>query len=240
MSIIKHIPNSITSMNLLCGSIGVTVCCFDGNFKLAFILMLSAAVFDFLDGFSARLLGAYSPMGKELDSLADMVSFGVLPSVMLVGIMREYSLEESWISFTPLIIAVFSGLRLAKFNIDERQHSSFLGLATPSCAILCGALAYYVAIEPGSFLAVWCCGLWFIPCLSVVLSALLVCEIPMFSMKFGKDDPQSLKIKRFSFIAESVIIGILCFVLHWNWSVAPLCIFTLYILKNIIYKIIKV
>ena len=133
MSIIRHIPNTITSMNLLLGIMGV-ICTFDGNFEAAFCLMLAAAVCDFCDGLSARLLGAYSDVGKELDSLADMVSFGLLPSLMLHRLMVSIG-GESLLSYIPLIIAVLSAVRLAKFNVDERQTDNFIGLATPACAM---------------------------------------------------------------------------------------------------------
>ena len=141
MSIKKHIPNTITSMNLLSGVLGV-IFTLEGRIDIAFLLMLAAAVFDFFDGFAARLLHSYSDIGKELDSLADMVSFGVLPSIMLYKTMDIAG--AGWTKYIVLILAVFSGLRLAKFNIDERQTSSFLGLATPSSAIICGSLAYFI------------------------------------------------------------------------------------------------
>lgn len=239
MSIKKHIPNTITSMNLLCGAIGVVFAC-EGRFTIAFPLMLSAAVFDFLDGFAARLLGAYSDTGKELDSLADVISFGLLPSVMLFFIMKTYCFTQSVFCFIPLLIAVFSALRLAKFNIDERQHESFLGLPTPACAILCGALVYYTASEPDSMVAIWCTGKIFIPVLSIVLCTLLVCEIPMFSIKFKKDDARNLKRKRISFAVEVAVIVAVCIICKWNWSAIAILAFSLYIVKNIVYSIVKI
>ena len=167
-------------MNLLCGIIGV-VFAFKGRPDIAFLLMLGAALADFLDGFAARALDAYSDMGKELDSLSDLVSFGVLPSVMLYNCSRVCMFGESWLCWVPLVIALASGLRLAKFNVDERQTSGFLGLPTPACAMLCGSLCYFVAVQPGTFLAAWCAGPVFIPVFSLCMAALLVCEIPMFS-----------------------------------------------------------
>ena len=125
-------------MNLLCGLVAV-VFVFAGDSGTAFALMLAAAIFDLCDGLAARALGAFSPIGGELDSLSDMVSFGVLPSLMLHRLMRD-SGAPSALCFIPLVLAVFSALRLAKFNVDERQHESFLGLATPACAIFCGVL----------------------------------------------------------------------------------------------------
>ena len=139
-------------MNLACGIIGV-VFAFKGRVDLAFILMLAASVADFLDGTAARLLDSYSDMGKELDSLSDLVSFGVLPSVMLYNLQHTCMFGESWICWIPLIITLASGIRLAKFNVDTRQTDSFLGLPTPACALLCGSLCYYVAADPACFLA---------------------------------------------------------------------------------------
>ena len=142
----------------------------EGRPDLGFVLMICGAVFDFFDGLAARLLKASSGIGKELDSLADMVSFGVLPSLMLFKLG-----DPSWgvLRYVPLLIAVFSALRLAKFNLDERQHQGFIGLPTPASAMVCGSLAYYVHSAPESLLVSWCQGPVIIPVLAVVLSARL-------------------------------------------------------------------
>lgn len=240
MKVVKYIPDAVTSMNLVCGVIGV-IFAFKGRFEYAFPLMLAAAVFDFLDGFCARALHAYSDLGRELDSLCDLVSFGVLPSVMLYKLMCVCSFSESWLCWIPLVISVFSALRLAKFNVDERQHENFLGLPTPACAILCGALCYFVAFSPAGFLADLCAGMVFIPVLSVVLSALLVCEIPMFSMKvkFGSEMSVTDK-KRIFFVALVAALALLAFILKLNWSFVPMMSFVLYIVKNVIYWAFKI
>lgn len=234
MKIVKHIPNTITSLNLLCGVLGV-ICSLEGRIDYAFYLMLAAAVFDFCDGFSARLLKAYSDIGKELDSLSDMVSFGVLPSVMLYCLMGDLN-PDCWLRLVPLLIAVFSGLRLAKFNVDERQTENFIGLATPSCAILCGSIAYYVTRCPESTIAAWAGAKWSIPVLSVILAALLVSEIPMFSMKFKKGDDGKVKIgsHRIIFAVCALIEIILTIILKQNWSFAVILIFLTYILMNLV------
>ncbi|MBO4742590.1 MAG: CDP-diacylglycerol--serine O-phosphatidyltransferase [Bacteroidales bacterium] len=235
----KYIPDCITSMNLACGIIGV-VFAFKGRLDIAFILMLAASVADFLDGLAARLLDSYSPLGKELDSLSDMVSFGVLPSVMLYNLSRICMFGESIVCWIPLIITIASGIRLAKFNVDDRQKDGFLGLPTPACALLAGSLCYFVAADPASFLAQWCAGPVFLPVLSVCLSALLVSEIPMFSLKFHKDDPAAVKGKRMA-MAFLVLAAILvCVICGLNWSVIVLLSLTLYILKNLVYAIVKV
>lgn len=237
MNIVKYIPNTITSMNLLCGVLGV-IATFSGRLDAAFCLMLAAAVCDFLDGFSARLLKAYSDIGKELDSLSDMISFGVLPSVMMYSLVNQMN-PGSWLRFAPLAVAVFSGLRLAKFNVDERQTVSFIGLATPSCAILCGSLAYYVTKCPQSTLAAWAGLKWSIPVISVILSALLVSEIPMFSMKFKKGADGKVKIgtERMVFAAFALIEIVMTVILKQDWSFAIILIFMTYILMNLLWML---
>ena len=235
----KYIPDAITSMNLLCGIIGV-VFAFKGRLDTAFILMLAASVADFLDGFAARALGAYSDLGKELDSLSDLVSFGVLPAVMLYNLSRTCMFGESWICWIPLILALASGLRLAKFNVDERQADGFLGLPTPAAALLVGSMCYYVAADPACFLAEWCAGPVFIPVLSLCLSALLLCEIPMFSFKFHKDDPQVLKNKRMAFAFIVLAAILVCVICRLNWSVIIFLSLLAYILKNLVYAIVKI
>ena len=168
MRIVKHIPNTITCLNLLSGVMGIIVL-FGGRPDQAFFLMLAAAVFDFCDGLAARALGAYSELGKELDSLADMVSFGVLPAMMLfVGSSHPY------LRFVTLLLVAFSALRLAKFNLDERQHASFLGLPTPASAMICGSLVCYSFVSPESWAAWLCSQVWFLPALSLAICALLV------------------------------------------------------------------
>ena len=237
MKIVKCIPNTITSMNLLCGVLGV-IATFSGRMDAAFCLMLAAAVCDFFDGFSARLLKAYSDIGKELDSLSDMVSFGVLPSLMMYSLVNQMN-PGSWLRFAPLAVAVFSGLRLAKFNVDERQTVSFIGLATPSCAILCGSLAYYVTKCPQSTLAAWAGLKWSIPVISVILSALLVSEIPMFSMKFKKGADGKVKIgtERMVFAAFALIEIVMTVILKQDWSFAIILIFMTYILMNLLWML---
>lgn len=233
----KYIPNTITSMNLLCGAVGV-VFALKGRFDIAFILMICGGVCDFCDGLAARALKAYSPMGKELDSLSDMVTFGVLPSMMLYKLMCVCTFSECWPCFIPLLIAVFSGLRLAKFNIDERQTKSFIGLATPACAIICGSLSYFIAYEPVSFLATWATGYVFIPVLSLVLCALLVSEIPMFSMK-GREKGILCR-KRIAFGINVALIVAIVAIVGLNWSMIPLLSFVVYALMNIAFAIFKI
>lgn len=216
-------------MNLLCGALGV-IFTFQGRLDLAFYLMIAAAVLDFFDGFAARLLNAYSPLGKELDSLADLVSFGLLPAMMMHRRMIEGG-EAGFLAYVPLVIVIFSALRLAKFNIDDRQSENFLGLPTPACAIWCGSLIY--AADNGIALGVEMMhNPYFIPAASVILALLLVSEIPMLSMKFKKGS--EFNPTRLMFVAASAAFAILILILKIHWSFIPLLIFTLYIIHNLI------
>ncbi len=235
MNITRHIPNTITYMNLLCGVIGV-ICVFSGESDTAFLLMLLAAVCDFFDGFSARALKAYSAIGKELDSLADLVSFGLLPSLMLHRMMTVLSPEAGLLCYLPLLIVVASAFRLAKFNTDDRQSENFLGLATPACAMICGSMTYYIMKDSDSFLTVWASGRIFIPLVSVMLSALMVCELPMFSMKVRKGSQKNTPLyrMRISFIGTMVVSAVLVLLLGLNWSMIVLLVFVLYIIINVI------
>ncbi|MGL4411210.1 MAG: CDP-diacylglycerol--serine O-phosphatidyltransferase [Bacteroidales bacterium] len=174
----QSIPNTITCLNLLCGSVA-TVSAFNGQVQLATILIFAAALFDFLDGFAARLLKAYSPMGKELDSLADLISFGFAPSVMLYNLILGNSCIPVWLSYAPFLLVVFSALRLAKFNVDDRQTSSFIGLPTPANALFWITLiwSYSQNLIPFDLSST------VILALVPIFSYLLVSEIPMFSLK---------------------------------------------------------
>ena len=172
MSIRKHIPNTITCLSLLSGCVA-SVMALHGNLLSALIWIIIAAVFDFCDGFAARLLKAYSPMGKELDSLSDMVSFGFAPGMVVYWLLGEASTAlpfgslNTYIPYLAFVIPTFSGLRLAKFNIDERQTTSFIGLPVPAHALFWASVGYSV-----------------LPViLAFITSLLLVSEIPMFSLK---------------------------------------------------------
>jgi len=165
---------------MLCGALGIVFVC-RGNLTTAFWLMVVASVFDFLDGFAARMLKAYSPMGKELDSLSDVVSFGLLPSFMMYSVYRQAAPLE-WMSFLPFILVLFSAIRLAKFNVDTRQTEHFLGLPTPTSALLVASMVLYT--RHSSIWQSWFTSWWVIPTVTVLLSALLISNIPMFSLKF--------------------------------------------------------
>lgn len=246
MKILKHIPNTITALNLFCGTIAV-ILSFYGEFKIALFCMIAAAIFDFFDGFAARLLKAYSPMGKELDSLADMVSFGVAPACIAfnkvlhlwdIGFMDIFSLETAdalshlFFLACTLLIAVFSALRLAKFNIDTRQTENFIGLATPSCALVIGSLVYSLETYPNLNM-IFEQYSYIIPAISILMSLLLVSEIPMFSFKFKSFGWAQNKLK-FSFLICAKVIAAIIIVSTGKFAIS-LWIFTVlvfYILLN--------
>ena len=234
MNIKRHIPNTITSMNLLCGTIGV-ICTFEGRLDLAFYFMLGASLCDFCDGLCARMLNAFSPIGKELDSLADMVSFGLLPAMMFHKTVQAAG-AAAWLSCVPLMLAVFSALRLAKFNIDDSQTENFKGLATPACAMIVGAFTYYIAVSPESLMCRWPESRIFVILSTLVLCGLMVSRIPMFSMKFkkgGKAESPQYRM-RIAFIGVFCVCTVLVALLGLNWSMIILLTFIVYIIMNII------
>ncbi len=239
MSLRKHIPNIITSVSLLCGAAGV-IFAFSGRLDRAFYLMLAAASCDFLDGFAARLLHAYSPMGKELDSLADLVSFGVLPAMMLVNLKAAVSFGFPPIAWVPAILVLFTALRLARYNVEESGPQYFAGLPAPSCGLICGSLCYFISFEPASFLSLWVLNDWFIPALTVVLCALLVSRVPMFSAKFSLKDPVSVNRKRIAFAVDLVLIVAIVAATGLNWSMVILLGLVTYVVMNLILAALKV
>ena len=185
MRIKNYIPNTITCLNLVSGCVA-SVMALEGNLMYAVVWIMLAAVFDLFDGFAARLLKAFSPIGKELDSLADVVSFGVAPGMILFVLLSWLAptlpldgLNE-YIPYWAFVIPAFSGLRLAKFNIDERQTTSFIGLPVPAHALFWSSLGYSVQpLLPQGGVAL----LVGLMALALVTSLLLVSEVPMFSLK---------------------------------------------------------
>ena len=231
-SITSYIPNTITSLNLFSGCVAC-VMAFDGNFFWAAMFIYFAAVFDFFDGMTARLLKAYSNIGKELDSLADMVSFGLAPGVIMFKWLTLYSPDPRLLPFVAFLIPVFSALRLAKFNIDERQTSSFIGLPTPANAIFMASFIALVSLEDSvfelpkdSFVVNLSCSVFFIVPLIVMFSLLLVCGLPMFSLKFKNLSWQDNKV-RFIFLGVSVLL-LLIF-----WLAAVPMVILLFILMSV-------
>jgi len=178
----KQIPNLITSLNLATGCIAI-VFAFEGNLTVAALLILLAAGFDFLDGLAARLLNAFSPLGKELDSLADIVSFGVAPGMITYRFLVDRCLEidyPMWPAWFSLLIPVCSALRLARFNLDERQQSVFIGLPSPANALF---WAFGLAFSYPALADQPLHPLLFLPVI-LLFAWLLNSSIPMFSLKF--------------------------------------------------------
>ncbi len=219
----KHIPNAITCLNLLSGCIGL-VYAFDNQLITAGYFILISALFDFFDGMLARLLKAYSEIGKELDSLADMVSFGVLPSVMVYQLFRMAAPEQAYLPFFAFLIAIFSALRLAKFNIDTRQTENFIGLPTPANALFILSLPHIVASET---LAEYILNPVILAIITLVMSLLLVAELPLFSLKF-KNLKFSANLFRFILLGLSVILLIIL-----KFAAIPLVILSYLILSFI-------
>ena len=180
----KHIPNTITCCNLISGCIA-TYWAFQGEFKFALLFIIIGAVFDFFDGMVARLLHVSSPIGKELDSLADDITFGFAPSAMVFSFLSSFHIHLTFVPFLAFVIAAFSALRLAKFNLDERQALGFIGLPTPANALFWGALIssldFQTWFEPYMLPEYW---LYIILALIPISCYLLVSEIPMFALKF--------------------------------------------------------
>ncbi|MDH8702556.1 CDP-diacylglycerol--serine O-phosphatidyltransferase [Dysgonomonadaceae bacterium PH5-43] len=179
----KNVPNIITCLNLFAGCMACVMALRFDNYTGAFVFIILASVFDFLDGFAARLLKAYSKLGAELDSLADVVSFGLAPGCVMYSYLNTLSTQVNLpeLPFLAFLIPIFSALRLAKFNIDTRQTDSFLGLPVPANGI------FWASFAP----AVLGCSqqnpvLWIILMLILILvfCLLMVSEIPMFSLKF--------------------------------------------------------
>ena len=244
----KHIPNIITCCNLICGCIA-TYCAFHHGYQAAFLFILLGAFFDFFDGRIARALGVSGRLGVELDSLADCVTFGVAPSAMLFTLFNHVA-YPTWMGneyvfhvmpFTAFLMAAFSALRLAKFNIDERQHTGFIGMPTPANAIFWGALI--------SSSEAWLTGprfnALFLFLFMVLFCWLLVCEVPMFAFK-GKlrwqdDKPKCL------FVALSVLIlitgGILGYTdatlgIYAGLARAIACCIGLYVVMSIVASLL--
>ena len=175
----KHIPNTITCCNLISGCIA-TWFAFQSDYKMALLFIVIGAVFDFFDGMVARLLHVSSPIGKELDSLADDITFGFAPSAIIFSYLCSFHIHLLFIPFLAFVMAAFSALRLAKFNLDERQALGFIGLPTPANALFWGALI--VGLDQSGYTFE---GLeWVILAGMFISSYLLIAEIPMFALKF--------------------------------------------------------
>ena len=215
----KHIPNFITTLNLFSGCFAIYYG-FQANYEMVMAFILIAAVFDFMDGLAARILKAYSPMGKELDSLADVVSFGVAPGVLVFSLINESALPD-WMAFVGFIVPVFSALRLAKFNIDARQTSSFIGMPTPANALFWAGMGYSFSdllIDNGLLTIV----------LAIVFCLFLVSEVPMFSLKF-----KNLSLKN-NWVQYLFLVGSVALIVYFQTKALALIIAWYLVLSAII------
>lgn len=205
----RSIPNTLTSCNLFSGCVACYMA-FQGNYAVAFAFIILGATFDFFDGMTARLLHVSSPIGKELDSLADDITFGIAPAAIAFSLFKEVSYPafmqpiEYLMPYTAFLISVFSALRLAKFNIDTRQTSSFIGMPTPANALFWGSLVTgeHEFLVSEHFNAIYL----FI--LVVIMSLLLVAELPMFSLKFKNLSWQSNKVSYIFLIVSIPLIAV--------------------------------
>jgi CDP-diacylglycerol--serine O-phosphatidyltransferase len=247
----RNIPNAITCGNLLCGCLAI-VKCFEGDLVWAAYLVGIAAVLDFFDGFVARLLKVTSAIGKDLDSLADMVTFGVVPGVVMFKLIMQAEFLSSaiatgaydtgaiaiqghyWPAYIAFIIPVLSAIRLAKFNNDTRQSESFIGLPTPANGILICSLALIAHYNKGPVILTLFSSPFSLVGLSIILSYLLIAELPLFALKFKHFNWRGNEI-RFVFLVWSlvllvmlqfigiplVILSYILFSLFNNWVLKP-------------------
>lgn len=260
MNIKKHIPNSLTCANLLCGCIGVKFA-FEGALIISAYLIALAAVFDFFDGFAARLLNAKSPIGKDLDSLADMVTFGLLPGVIFFKMMTvtiaihgwQGPFDAAYIPYFAFVLTIFSALRLAKFNIDVRQSESFIGVPTPAITLLVASfpmimnnpdihnygslsnsisnLSMAITYTP-NFADNLLLNIYVLLGLTVLFSYLLIAELPLFAMKFKNFGWPDNKI-RYVFIISCLLLLII-----FKFAAVPLIII-LYVALSVVNNFTK-
>lgn len=195
MTIKSQIPNSLTLLNLLSGVIGILFV-LQGKVESGAYFIFLSAFFDFLDGFAARLLNVAGEIGKQLDSLADLVSFGVLPGFIIFKIC-ESNTELVWLPYLTLILPLLSAYRLAKFNIDTRQSDRFIGLPTPANALFFSTLLFLG--DKWEVIDTWIQTPWVLVVLAWIFSILLVSEIPLIALKF----------KTFSFSANWFRYGLI-------------------------------
>lgn len=224
----KHLPNAITCANLFSGCVGI-VFAFQDNLVVAAYCIFLSAIFDFFDGLASRVLQSFSGIGKDLDSLADMVSFGVLPSVILYELLLQAPQIEhisNFLNFIAFLLPVFSALRLAKFNIDTRQAENFIGLPTPANAILIASFPLILR-EHNLFFTDYILNPYFLSCFVLIMCALLVAEMPLMSLKFKNRDFNK-NIFRYLLLLFSAIL-----ILFFKFAAIPVVII-MYITLSVI------
>lgn len=223
MGVKRHIPNIITLLNLFCGSLAVLFAV-KGNLILAAVFVALGIFFDFFDGLAARSLNVKSEIGLQLDSLADMVTSGLVPGIVMfqllnkalpadAGLISDWGSSIFHISFKPLaviglLITLASAYRLAKFNVDERQTESFIGLPTPANALLILSLPLILTYQPGAFINDLLINEWFLIGLTFLSCYLLNAELHLFALKFSNWG-LSENILRYSFLLACILAIIL-------------------------------
>lgn len=203
MNLKAQLPNFITLLNLLSGVLGI-LWVLEGQPLYGAYFVILSATFDFFDGFAARLLKVQSDMGKELDSLADVISFGVLPGILLYSLTKSQT-EASFLPYCTLIIPMLSAYRLAKFNLDTRQSDRFIGLPTPANALLLTTIPYLAARWPE--LSPWLSSPIALVVIAWLTSLLLVAELPLIALKF-----KNSSFRDNSFRYALLVIGAVCLV----------------------------
>ncbi|WP_139924642.1 CDP-diacylglycerol--serine O-phosphatidyltransferase [Hymenobacter sp. DG01] len=224
----KHLPNAVTCLNLFSGCLALCYI-FAGELETAAYFVGLSALFDFFDGLLARALHVSSPIGKDLDSLADVVSFGVVPGAFLFDLLRQAGADlPTWLPYAGFVVTVFSALRLAKFNNDTRQSDSFIGLPTPACTLVVASLPLILAYDTFGVTR-FILNPWVLLVLAVVLSGLLVAELPLFALKFKSFRWQGNQV-RFVFLLMSLalLIGL--------GAVAIPLIILLYVLLSVLTR----
>lgn len=227
----KHLPNAITCANLFSGCIGI-VLAFKGELIAASYAIFLSAIFDFFDGLASRVLKSFSGIGKDLDSLADMVSFGVLPAVIMYQILlqaRQIDNISPYLNFIAFLIPVFSALRLAKFNVDTRQAEHFIGLPTPANAILIASFPL-ILDHHNRYFSPSLQNPYVLSVLIIIMCSLLVIEVPMMSLKFKNRDFNK-NIFRYLLLLFSAIL-----ILFFKFAAVPVVIVFYIILSFIQFK----
>lgn len=243
---LKQIPNALTSLNLLCGCVSVLFV-ISGDLVTAAIFAGIGIFFDFFDGLAARLFHAHSEVGLQFDSLADMVTSGLVPGFVMVQLLSKaytgayFEIDQlfaspdwgaslqSWLPLAGLLIVVASGYRLAKFNVDERQTDSFIGLPTPANTLLIVSLALILEFQEIAWLSELILNPWVLLGITIASSVLLNAELPLFALKFKTWDLKS-NLKRYLFL-------LLCVIAIWALHFAAIpVIIALYILLSLFWK----
>lgn len=225
----KHLPNFLTCLNLLSGCVAV-VFVMKGELQTGCWLVFLAALLDFFDGLAARALNAWSSIGKDLDSLADVISFGLVPGLIIYNLFpavpEQVYFSEEW-AFSGFLVTIFSALRLAKFNVDDSQKSSFMGLPTPASGLLIASLPFIPGIIPSTEELI--VNPFFLLLLSLLMSFLLVAPIPLPSLKFSRGDKAGNR-SRYIFLGICVLL-----ILLLKFAAVPVII-VLYLLSGLFFR----